>query len=143
MNVHIRGLSSLGINQYRSLLVPIVMSKLPSDIRLRIACENRGEGWEMDRLMETIKSEVAAKVSTVQMSSSRVNVRNLNSTASALVAGSQNIRFVYCKGIYFSASCQVIKTVEERKAILISNGCCLVCLKPQHRAQNCDSNKKC
>ena len=119
------------------------MLKLPSDVPLRIACENQQEVWEMDRLMETIKSEVAAKVSTVKMSSSRGNARNPNSTASALVAGSQNIRFVYCKGIYFSTSSQVIKTVEECKAILIRNGRCFVCLKPQHHAQNCDSNKKC
>ena len=58
MNVHIRGLSSLGINpeQYGSLLVPTVMSKLPNDLQLRIAWENRGEVWEMNKLMETIKS---------------------------------------------------------------------------------------
>ena len=50
MNVHIRGLSSLGIDlqQYGSLLVPIVMAKLPSDIRLHIARENREEVWEIE-----------------------------------------------------------------------------------------------
>ena len=152
MNVHIRGLSSLGINpeQYGSLLVPIVMSKLPNDLRLRIARENRGEVWEMKKLMETIKSEVeareaseAVKVNMVKMTSVRGNTRNPSSTANALVAGSQNIQCAYCKGNHFSASCQVVKTVEERKAILIRDGRCFVCLRPQHHAQNCDSNKKC
>ena len=126
------------------------MAKLPSDVRLRIARENREEVWEMRKLMETIKSKVeareaseAAKVSVVKMSSTRGNTRTPNSTANALVAESRNIQCVYCKGNHFSASCQVVKTVEERKAILIRDGRCFVCLKPQHRAQNCDLNKKC
>ena len=79
----------------------------------------------------------------VKMSSSRGNTSNPNPTANALVAGSQNIQCVYCKGNHFSASYQVVKTVEERKVILIRDGRCFVCLKPQHCAQNCDSNKKC
>ena len=100
--------------------------------------------------METIKSEVeareaseAAKVSMVKMSSCRGNARTPNSTAYALVAESRDIQCVYCKGNHFSASCQVVKSVEGRKAILIRDGRCFVCLKPQHRAQDCDSNKKC
>ena len=58
------------------------------------------------------------------------------------MAGSQNLQCVYCKGSHFSASCHVAKTVEERKAILICDDRCFVCLKLHHRAQNCDSNKK-
>ena len=35
------------------------------------------------------------------------------------------------------------RSIEGRKAILIRDGRCFVCLKLQHRAQDCDSNKKC
>ena len=39
INVHVRGLRFLGISsdQYGSLLIPVIMSKMPSDIRLKIA----------------------------------------------------------------------------------------------------------
>lgn len=39
INVHARGLASLGVSseQYGSLLVPIIMSKRPSEIRLQVA----------------------------------------------------------------------------------------------------------
>jgi hypothetical protein len=39
IGVHVRGLASLGIaaDQYGSLLIPIIMSKLPSEIRLLVA----------------------------------------------------------------------------------------------------------
>lgn len=152
VNVHIRGLQSLGIDlkQYGSLLIPVVMSKLPGDIRLRIARENRGEVWEMDKLMETIQLEVeareaseATKVSMGRVSSSRAVERSANATASALVVGNHNIQCVYCKGNHFSASCNSVKSVMERRSVLLKEGRCFVCLKSNHRAQNCDSDKKC
>ena len=45
MNLHIQGLSSLGISlkQHGRLLVPIVMSKLPNDIQLHLGHKNQGE----------------------------------------------------------------------------------------------------
>ena len=41
ITVHIRGLTALGVgsDQYGSLLIPIIMSKMPNEIRLRIARE--------------------------------------------------------------------------------------------------------
>ena len=56
--VHIRGLSSLGIEiaQYGSILVPVLLSKLPDVVRLRIAREIRDESWEINRLMGIIPS---------------------------------------------------------------------------------------
>lgn len=45
ITAHVRGLNSLGIasTQYGSLLIPVVMSKLPGDLRLHVAQENQGE----------------------------------------------------------------------------------------------------
>lgn len=39
LSVHVRGLQSIGISsdQYGSLLIPIIMAKLPNDVRLAIA----------------------------------------------------------------------------------------------------------
>ena len=45
INVHISGLSTLGIEseQYGSLLIPVIITKLPDNIRLRIARETKGD----------------------------------------------------------------------------------------------------
>ena len=117
------------------------MSKLPDDICLRIAHEKRGEVWEMNKLMETIQFEVeawetneATKVSMGRVLSSRAVKWSANATASALVVGNHNIQCVYWKGNHFSASC---------KSILLKEGQCFVYLKSNHRAQNCDLDKKC
>ena len=45
INVHIRGLAALSVNpeQYGSLLIPMITSKLPGDVQLRIVREMEGE----------------------------------------------------------------------------------------------------
>ena len=60
LSVHVRGLKSLGVSaeQYGSLLIPIVMSKLPDDVRLR---NTKEEIWKIKDLLETIKIEMRAR----------------------------------------------------------------------------------
>ena len=47
IGVHVRGLTSLGIpaDQYGSLLIPVSMSKLPSEIRLLVARKATDNVW--------------------------------------------------------------------------------------------------
>ncbi len=63
ITVHIRGLASLGVDskQYGSLLIPVVMAKIPSELRLRIARVAKGSVWKIDELLEVIQQEVEAK----------------------------------------------------------------------------------
>ena len=60
ITAHIRGLEALEViaDQYRSLLIPIIMSKLPSEVRLRIARESKGEVWKVKDLMKVLLTEV-------------------------------------------------------------------------------------
>ena len=61
-NIH-RGLESLGIksDQYGSLLIPVIMSKLPNETRLLIARKSEHDVWKIDNLMKTIRCEVEAR----------------------------------------------------------------------------------
>jgi len=60
INVHVRGLASLGVasEQYCSLLIPIIMFKLPADVRLRIARETKEEVWKIDDLLQVIQKKL-------------------------------------------------------------------------------------
>ena len=60
--VHIRGLEALGVTseQYGSLLIPVIMTKLSSETCLRIARETRREAWRIGPLLDIIKTEVEA-----------------------------------------------------------------------------------
>jgi hypothetical protein len=58
ISVHVRALAALGVSseQYGRMLIPIIMSKLPSDICLEIARKSKGDVWKIDDLLDTIKT---------------------------------------------------------------------------------------
>ena len=154
INVNIRGLSTMGITsaQYGSLLIPIIMTKLTPELRLRIARESRSDVWEIGDLLTVIKQEVEAREATEMVKvpairpmggqSTRGNPQS-NSTASALVAQNSSIQCVYCNGPHYSASCTKVTSSQERKEILQRSGRCFNCLKTNHKSRDCDSRKTC
>lgn len=64
MNVHVRGLESVGVDpeSYGSLLIPIIMARVPQDVSLRIAKLTSQEVWEIQAVLEIIRKEVEARV---------------------------------------------------------------------------------
>ena len=63
IGINIRGLESLGVSshQYGSLLIPVIVSKLPHDIRIQVARNTAREVWEMSDQLEVIQQEVKAR----------------------------------------------------------------------------------
>jgi len=158
VNVHIRGLASLGVasEQYGSLLIPIIMSKLPGDLRLRIAREAGHEVWKIDDLIEVIRVEVEAREASEGIKAnflrpqgqppSRNPSSSANptlSTGSALVSNNCKVRCAYCGEDHFSASCSKVTDIPDRKRILLKAGRCFNCLRQNHKCRDCPSHKSC
>ena len=159
ISVHVRGLASMGVSskEYGSLLIPIIMSKLPSDVRLQISCKSTNEVWKIDELLDTIKSEIDAREASKGTKSSGVenrkptinpkhNNRNFPPSASALVAKGPKefkIRCAYCGNLHYSASCDKVLDCESRKKILASSKQCFNCLRMGHNDSQCMSEKNC
>ena len=63
ISVNVRGIEALGVGQeqYGSLLIPVIMAKLPSNIRLQIARITKRDVWHMDELLRVVKEEVEAR----------------------------------------------------------------------------------
>ena len=63
ISVNISGLESLGVssNHYGSLLIPVIMSKLPHEIRVQVARNTAREVWDMSELLEVIRQGVEAR----------------------------------------------------------------------------------
>jgi hypothetical protein len=127
ISVHVRGLATLGVSseQYGSMLIPIIMSKLPSDICSEIARKLKGDVWKIDDLLDTIKIEIEAREvsegvrSTSQQSGKRPGGQ---STVGAFVmkggnSGKFRIQYVYCEELHYSASCEKAKSLLERYTI--------------------------
>ena len=149
--VHIRGLEALGVTseQYGSLLIPVIMTKLPSETRLRIARETGREAWRIGPLLDIIKTEVEAREASegATMNINRPTgplPRNSNlPTASSLVASNYKPRCVYCEDEHYSASCTKITAASDRRGILLKTGRCFNCLKTRHKSKDCDSTRTC
>ena len=63
INVNIRGLEAVGVNseQYGSLLIPIIMAKLPAEIRVQVPRNTSQDVWEIDSLLDFIQGEIEAR----------------------------------------------------------------------------------
>ena len=61
--VHIRGLESLGMSSdnYGSLLIPVIMSRMPEDIALQVTRQTSKELWSVNESMTTIQQEIEAR----------------------------------------------------------------------------------
>ena len=151
---NIRGLESLGVNrdQYGSFLIPIIMSKLPSEVRLQIARVSVREVWEVEELMDVIKGEVEAreisdniKVTEKRPPDTSSIRKHPAATASTLLVreGSGRIICVYCKGDHFSTACEAVREIKVRKEMLRREGRCFLCLSQGHKASQCSSKRKC
>ena len=164
LSVHVRGLQSLGISpdQYGSLLIPIIMAKLPNDIRLEVARKSANGVWKIDELLNTIKFEVEAReasetaktsTNTPYGQRSEQGIRNRPPkdplTAAALLAaqndtkGNFKIQCVYCGEYHYSASCTKVQNLDQRKGILRRDRRCFVCLQRGHRAKECNKPNNC
>ena len=153
ITVHIRGLEALEVNsdQYGSLLIPIIMSKLPSEVRLKVARENQEDVWQIKDLMKVLQTEVDAREAsetTKLKSASQTAAKNHsqnrhNHTAGAFVSQNRPIKCVYCNALHYSASCDKVRDVKERKDHLIKTGRCFNCLKANHKTRECLSTKTC
>ena len=63
ISVHVRALEALGVDAslYGSLLIPVIMAKLPQDVRVQIARNNKQDVWEIEELLDVIQQQVEAR----------------------------------------------------------------------------------
>ena len=158
LTIHVRGLETLGISaqQYGSLLTPIVMSKLPSDIRLLVARKTNGSLLELNSIIELLKVEVEAREASFSLKThdvenrkpwERNRVNGGKNVTGAFLNNSNsqtgNIICVFCSKPHFSASCEEVKDIGKRREIIVRDRRCFLCLKRGHRASECNRSVQC
>ena len=155
IHANVRGLEALGVKaeEYGSFLIPVIMAKLSSEVRLQIARVTTRDIWKVDELLQVIKCEVEARElsDTVRVSENRSDSqpgmsRHNRGTTSSFVIREQSSggrSCLFCKGEHFSASCEVVKDVQARKDVLKRDGRCFVCLAVGHHASQCHSARRC
>ena len=153
MESHIQSLKSLGVasESYGSLLSPVLLNKLPSELRLIASREVSDEEWSLDAILKVIEEEIRVRERTTvnptrqqQQQQHRRGSDRGPHTAAALVSGAgSGPSCCYCQQSHSSSNCRVVTRVEARKQILKSSGRCYTCLRKGHIGRDCRSRSKC
>ena len=158
INVHVRGLEALGItsDQYRSLLIPIIISRLPQEISLQVARHTSRDIWSITELLELIQKEVEVRELTEQISLKDKKAQGVNilkpckpppsTTSSFFTKGESQKTFIkcsYCRGEHFSSECTKVTSSKAGKSILQKEGHCFVCLRTGNLSRSCQNKRNC
>ena len=116
---HIRSLLTAGISQenYGPLLIPIVLEKLPDDIKLELSKKLGTDKWKIDEFLEILKKEIVARKSCSFMKNQdHSEYQNYRFTT-----GSRVLKCSFCKQTHFSDKCTVVTDLDKRKEVVWKN----------------------
>ena len=160
LQAHTRSLSALGIDgdKYGVILTPLILSRLPQDIRLEWSREGKGHESDLTFLLEFLQSEIQRRErshvfkESIASPSSLVTEEKRNvkvATASALQASSmaktcktaQSFSCGICSKPHSTDRCFKLLHVPvgTRKEKLRAAGLCFRCLKSGHIARGCSA----
>ena len=162
MESNIRGLESLKYSpdSYGSLLLPIVLKKLPEDVK-RILLRDE-ENLDIGKLRTGLQKEVEIRELSLLEGSDKPNkkgdrVVNEDENVSSMFIGNHNGRqrtaqsngfdmtknCVFCGKSHLAENCKTVVDVDKRLDILKKQGRCFSCMKRNHMANKCRSRPKC
>ena len=158
----IRGLETLGVmtESYGSLLIPILLKKIPEDIRCLIFRADPLADSSLDRLRVAIRQKIETRekshISSQEDSTSvEMDGEVFVPTAGTLLANAQQKQRIfnrkpkvtrpctYCAETHRPERCDKITSVEERRSILQRQQRCLNCLGLKHTKSQCYSKGRC
>ena len=151
VEAHTTALAALGrtSDQYGELLLPILMNKIPKEIRLDICSKVEQKSWALPQVISQLKEELANRERCEYVAvPTRGGPRDercgnkMPGTGAALFSNvKQGNPSVCC---YCSLPNHGPATsIQKRKEILRRSGRCYVCTRKNHISKNCTSRSRC
>ena len=141
-----RSLKALGrtTESYGSLLIPVLMKRLPQEFRLVLSRKMKDEEWSVTRIMKELEDEVKAREKTAQTPKSIGDRRPSRPTGATLYTCGKNVSCCYCgRHGHFPEACRSVNNVDARKGVLRREGRCFTCLSKGHVSADCRGGQKC
>ena len=152
VEVHHRSLQALGVNAstYEGIVVPSILTKLPETVRLQITRGKKNEEWKMEEMLNELLCELKLREEHCFKNERSYNRERIQEkigggppSASALLTKTLNDLCAYCKGEHAHQDCVTVKSVEERKKLLLKYGRCFICARKGHIFRDCTSQNLC
>ncbi|KAK3748158.1 hypothetical protein QZH41_006187 [Actinostola sp. cb2023] len=156
---NIRGLEALGVttDSYGSLLIPILLKKLPESIRCAIFRADQSADKSLDKLRTTLRKEIETKEKghLSSMNDHKAHEEEpLVPTAGAMLSRTQQRaqnpkprikprNCTFCDGNHRSDKCNKVITIQERYQSLQRQQRCFNCLGVNHIRAKCFSKGRC
>ena len=146
---YIRSLASLGKSQdsYSSLLVNIILGKIPAKIKQNLARAHGRQEWKISELQEAVLNEIYILEAGSQTDAT---TSPLPPTAS-FHTGATNRQITgtrgkpkcpFCKDSHSPSTCDIIKDPKQRTDIVRQQKLCFNCLG-HHKVASCNSKHRC
>lgn len=115
---HIGSLKSLEVKSesYGSLLCPVLLARLPSEMQLNVSRRVSEADWNLDRLMEVVEEEIIAheRVSVTRPVRQGDNKPPLTPTTLISDAKGASLTCCNCDQPHFPTNCSLITDIEAR-----------------------------
>ena len=146
---HVRGLAALrqSTESYGALLAPMVLGKLPAEVRKNLAREHSNLEWTFDQLRDSIVKEIrvieaGASVSPPQPEDHYRSTASFHTGAISRPEQRKPPRCAFCKGSHPATQCDAIPDQSKRMDIVKLEKLCFNCLG-HHRVGQCQSKGHC
>ena len=144
---------------YGSLLVPIVLDKLPGEIRKNLAHEHGDSNWKLDDLRRAINREIniieagvprnqpdieayGSTASFFAGAKSKPRQTNRSDSVESSAQPKPSVKCAFCDGPHVAVNCQKYADAESRIAVVKRNKLCFNCLG-RHQVSACISKCRC
>ena len=138
---HIRSLTTLGKpkDSYGSLLVPILLGKLPSKTKQNIIRAHGRNEWTITELQTAILNELHI----LEMGlTAEPQTPQVPPTAAFYTGTKKGKRCPFCTGSHIPSLCESVKDPKQRCDIVRQNKLCYNCLG-HHKVSSCNSKHRC
>ncbi|KAK3896281.1 hypothetical protein Pcinc_000025 [Petrolisthes cinctipes] len=154
---HVRSLEGLGINgdQYGVMLTPVILSRLPQDIRLEWSRESSGHEGDLEWLLKFLQTEIQRHERSETFKDlyvEKINIRQdverkTVSSASALQTSAEEgpPQCAFCQKRHKTEKCWHILTlnIHDREEKTKQAGLCFKCLLKGHVSRGCKGKVMC
>ncbi|XP_060596649.1 uncharacterized protein LOC132750656 [Ruditapes philippinarum] len=157
MEAYIRGLQSLGQGHesFGNLLIPVILEKLPAEIKRNMTRDHGGSEWRLPELRRALKKEIniidsgqptqttyehlatASFLTSTRPTQKKKSLKHIQE-----VQIPQRPQCPFCSEKHFANDCKNIINPRERKAIIHRKKQCFNCLG-KHLVASCRSKHRC